>query len=98
MNFPFQLQLIYISNKYESKFGLQFAKLKHRFNFTVLALSSQKVTMYIVHEDAKDVQIEDCKKLAKEEHLDIILSTAVAEHKGVETRTVWSGQEWKNMC
>ena len=60
-------------------------------HFVMVELESEK----IVHDDAKDVQIEDCKKPALGEHLDIILSTEGTEHQWVETRIVWSGQEWK---
>ena len=56
---------------------------------------SEQESEEIINDDAKDVKIEDFKKLSLEDHLDTILSTEVAEHQGAETRTVWSGQEWK---
>ena len=59
--------------------------------FVLVQLESEN----IVHDDDKDVQIEDCKKPALGEHLDIILSTEGTEHQGVVTGIVWSGQEWK---
>ena len=59
-------------------------------HFVMVEQESEK----IVHDDANDVQIEDCQTPALEEHLDAKMSTEVPEHKGLETRAVWSGQEW----